>query len=134
MRLRLGGACYAMRRFANPALGHRCLQVAADGSTKLPERIVPVAEARAVAGRSNRRLAVLVAIWIAAVSAIEIDGMRLPRPDDPIGASLDRLTVRQRADVALRALGVDRHPFAADVIAALEDLSRTGPAVLAVET
>lgn len=127
-------AASAMRRFANPALGHRCLQVAADGSTKLPQRIVPAAEARAVAGRSNRRLAVLVAIWIAAVSAIEIDGTRLPRPDDPIGASLDRLTVRQRADVALRALGVDRHPFAADVIAALEDLSRTGPAVLAVET
>ena len=36
----------ALRRFANPTLGHTCAQVGADGSSKLPQRLLPVVAAR----------------------------------------------------------------------------------------
>ena len=35
-------AADALRRFANPALGHTCAQVGTDGSRKLAERVLPV--------------------------------------------------------------------------------------------
>ena len=39
----------ALRRFANPALGHTCAQVGTDGSAKLPQRLLPVVAARQAA-------------------------------------------------------------------------------------
>ncbi|WP_315763469.1 mannitol dehydrogenase family protein [Sphingomonas sp. Y38-1Y] len=51
-------------RFANPAIHHRLIQIAADGSQKLPYRILaPLREAMA-AGRPIERLAVPVAAWL----------------------------------------------------------------------
>ncbi len=51
-------------RFANPAIAHQLIQIAADGSQKLPYRLLePVREARA-AGRPIERLAVPIAAWL----------------------------------------------------------------------
>lgn len=53
-----------LSRFANPAIQHRLVQIAADGSQKLPIRLLaPVREAR-VAGRPIDRLAVPIAAWL----------------------------------------------------------------------
>ena len=46
----------ALRRFANPALGHRCVQVGADGSSKLPQRLLPVVTARRERGTRHREV------------------------------------------------------------------------------
>jgi fructuronate reductase len=51
----------ALRRFANPALGHTCAQVATDGSAKLPQRILPVVAERRRRGLPTERFARAVA-------------------------------------------------------------------------
>ena len=47
----------ALRRFANPALGHTCAQVGADGSSKLPQRLLPVVDARRARSLGTERFA-----------------------------------------------------------------------------
>jgi fructuronate reductase len=59
----------SLRRFANPALGHTCAQVGADGSRKLPQRILPVMDLRRERGLPVDRLALVVAAWLAALEA-----------------------------------------------------------------
>ena len=47
-------AAQTLRRFRNPAIGHRLAQIAWDGSQKLPYRLLDtIAEARAAGGRSR---------------------------------------------------------------------------------
>ncbi|GGM06796.1 mannitol dehydrogenase family protein [Micromonospora yangpuensis] len=70
-----------LARFANPAIRHRTLQVAMDGSQKLPQRILhTVADLRA-AGRSARWAALVVAAWIRFVGGRADDGTALPLQD-----------------------------------------------------
>src|SRR6202041_3233514 len=59
-------AAEALRRFANPVLGHTCAQVGADGSSKLPQRLLPVVAARRERALPTTRFAAVAAIWIAA--------------------------------------------------------------------
>ncbi|WP_326524863.1 mannitol dehydrogenase family protein [Sphingomonas sp.] len=82
-------------RFANPALGHRLIQIAMDGSQKLPQRLLgtivdcrrlgihPAAAVRGVAG------------WMAHVRR---QGAAL---DDPMAAQLATLAVKAADDAAL---------------------------------
>src|SRR4030095_8039517 len=57
-------AAQPLRRFRNPAIGHRLAQIAWDGSQKLPYRLLDtIAEARA-AGLPFARLAKSVAAWM----------------------------------------------------------------------
>src|SRR5262245_26680351 len=53
-----------IERFANPALPHRCYQIAMDGSQKLPQRLLGTIRANLAAGRPFRRLALAVAAWM----------------------------------------------------------------------
>ncbi|MBN3785958.1 mannitol dehydrogenase family protein [Burkholderia sp. Ac-20353] len=53
-----------LERLANPALRHRCDQIAADGSKKLPQRLLAPLRERLAAGASIRRLALAVAAWM----------------------------------------------------------------------
>lgn len=102
----------SLRRFANPALGHTCRQVGADGSQKLAQRILPVVAARQASGLPTGRLALVVAIWLAAGSGLPVGGVALPAVDDPMEDDLRRLA----ADGDLRALaaaGVGGHGDAA---------------------
>ena len=55
----------ALHRFSNPSLGHTCLQVGADGSRKLPQRFLPIVEARLARRLDTSRFATVVASWIA---------------------------------------------------------------------
>lgn len=78
-------AAYAealMRRFANPAIDHRLLQIATDGSQKLPQRLLaPAAEG---AGAAH---AFAVAAWLVFLGGRAEDGAALPL-DDPEAARL----------------------------------------------
>jgi fructuronate reductase len=115
-------AASAVRRFANPATGHRLAQVGADGSLKLPQRFAATV-ARSRAGDGDARWAALtVACWAHAVQRGQVEDPRaadvadalagrrpgpalldLARlgteaPDDPVAADLDRWLHRIETD------------------------------------
>jgi fructuronate reductase len=82
----------ALRRFQNPNLDHTCAKVAADGSRKLPQRFGSIVSARSEAGHDTDRFAVVVALWIALASKLEIQGSVLPSVEDPAGPRLHGAT------------------------------------------
>ncbi|GAA2101877.1 mannitol dehydrogenase family protein [Microlunatus panaciterrae] len=51
-------------RFANPRIRHLLSQIAADGSDKLPVRVLPTLRAERAAGRSGEGAARVVAAWL----------------------------------------------------------------------
>ena len=80
-------------RFANPALCHRTLQIAMDGSQKLPPRLLGTIADRRRAGAEPSLAALGVAAWMRYVSARRSDTGRVLPVDDPLA---DELAVRLR--------------------------------------
>ena len=120
----------SLRRFANPELGHTCRQVGADGSRKLAQRLLPVVDARAHRGLATDRLAVVVAVWLAAVTRLPLQGSVLTDLDDPDAETL-RADVRDRGLLLQAVLGPPVTPaFAAEVVGTLEALATRGLDVL----
>jgi fructuronate reductase len=76
-----------LERFANPALGHRTVQVAMDGSQKLPQRVLHTILGRRAAGATPRWGALVVAAWMRFVQGVADDGRRLPL-DDPLAGEI----------------------------------------------
>jgi fructuronate reductase len=81
-----------LARFANPNTGHTTVQVAMDGSQKLPQRLLGTVRDRIAAGAVPTASAVTVAAWIAYVRAttqgeLEVDGRRIAL-DDPLAPTL----------------------------------------------
>lgn len=69
-----------MARFANPGIAHRTLQIAMDGTEKLPQRwFAPAAELLSTGGDA-RPFALATAIWLAWLCRLQQAGTR---PDDP---------------------------------------------------
>lgn len=88
---------HVLERFANPALRHRTVQVAMDGSQKLPVRLLGTVRDRLAAGALPWHAALAVAAWMTYVArGRDIQGRSLPL-EDPLA---DRLR-------AAAALGVD---------------------------
>lgn len=85
-----GYAAAVLRRFANPALRHRCVQVGADGSRKLAQRLLPVVSLRHRAGADNSGLALVVAAWVASVGGLPLRGQPIPSVEDPESVSVRR--------------------------------------------
>jgi fructuronate reductase len=105
----------ALRRFANPALGHTCTQVGADGSTKLPQRLLPVVAARKERSLDTKGFAVVAAIWIAGA----------------LRAASRRNALHQLSRLALGSLA--GNAFTAEVASVLQRLTTEGPALLEEE-
>ncbi len=53
-----------LERFANPRLRHQLLQIAADGSQKIPVRVLPTLRAERAAGRVPAGAARVLAAWV----------------------------------------------------------------------
>jgi fructuronate reductase len=124
-------AADALKRFTNPDLGHTCLQVGADGSRKLPQRILPVVERAQQAGRSTERYALVVAAWLAAVAGVPVGGRLLPAPDDPVAPRLRTSAQRDLPALVSVALGGGaRRPFHRQVVDAVEGLRADGARAL----
>jgi fructuronate reductase len=121
----------ALRRFANPALGHTCVQVGTDGSSKLPQRLLPVVAAGREHGLATERFAVVAAIWIAAAAGMAVRGARLPALADPIAEALQQ-AARRATPRELSHLALGDTPFTSEVGAALERLATHGLSVLEV--
>ncbi|WP_321797903.1 mannitol dehydrogenase family protein [Caballeronia sp. J97] len=103
-------------RYANPALKHRCAQIAMDGSQKMPPRILSTIQARLDAGQPIERLALAVAAWFTFLRGRADDGARYPI-SDPLAAPLTKAA--QDADTPER------------LVAALLDMNDVFPASLA---
>ncbi len=82
-----------LQRFANPALQHRLLQIAMDGSQKIPQRWLGTVRERLAAGQGIDRLALCVAAWLRFIDGADEQGQALPL-DDPLA---DALRVARRA-------------------------------------
>jgi fructuronate reductase len=108
-------AAYAadlIRRFENPAIRHLCLQIAADGSQKLPPRIFsPAAEALA-RGEDAGAFALATAAWARFLQG-RSDAGAILTPSDPLIEPLSMAAASATPVAALaRALGLqDRLPF-----------------------
>ena len=74
-----------MLRFANPGIAHRTLQIAMDGTEKLPQRWFAPAAELLRAGGDARPFAVATAIWLAWLASLSESGTR---PDDPRAETL----------------------------------------------
>jgi fructuronate reductase len=107
-----------LRRFANPAIGHRTVQVAMDGSQKLPQRVLETIAARRAAGAVPRWATLVVAAWMRFVQGTADDGRDLPL-DDPLAARIRSLLAAAPATpegVVDALLGIDT-VFSADLAA-----------------
>jgi fructuronate reductase len=80
-----------LQRYANPALKHRCAQIAMDGSLKIPPRLLGTIAARLDAGQPFARLALAVAAWITFLRGHADDGTRY-EINDPLAEKLHTLT------------------------------------------
>jgi len=79
-----------IERFANPALAHRTLQIAMDGSQKIPQRWLGTVRDRLAAGVSIDRLALAVAAWLHFLRGVDEAGQRYSI-DDPLAGALAAL-------------------------------------------
>lgn len=108
-----------LARFANPVIRHRTIQVAMDGSQKLPQRVLhTISDLRAV-GHRPRWSALVIAAWMRFVQGRADDGADLPL-DDPLAG-------RIRQTLATTGGAPDK------VVAALFGLSEVFPADLAAD-
>ena len=89
-------------RFANPRIRHELAQVAADGSEKLPVRVLPVVRAERAAGRVPGAGARVLAAWV-----LHLRGLGTPVADPRAerftalaGGDLDRAVPAVLADLA----------------------------------
>lgn len=74
-------------RFANPAIAHRTLQVAMDGSQKLPQRILHTIADRRSAGATPHLAGLVVAAWMRFARGTADGGRSLPL-DDPLAEQI----------------------------------------------
>jgi fructuronate reductase len=89
-----------LARFANPALRHRTLQIAMDGSQKLPQRLVAPWRARLERGLASPTIELAVAAWMAWQRGADMQDRRFV-VDDPLAETTamavgDRTGRRQR--------------------------------------
>ena len=114
-----------LERFANPRMRHRLAQIAADGSQKLPVRILPVLRAERAAGRIPPAAVRVLAAWVC-----HLRGAGAPVDDArsadvvPLAEGALPEAVRRVLDALDPALGADDDVRAA-VVASAQDLERS---------
>jgi len=82
-----------LQRFANPALAHRCLQIAMDGSQKLPQRLLGTVRDRLADGAPIDHLALALAAWCTHLRGCDEAGHGY-NVDDPLAPALTALAAR----------------------------------------
>jgi fructuronate reductase len=84
-------------RFGNPANGHRCAQVAMDGSQKIPQRWIAVAAERLENGEEINAIALATAGWIRYVYGVnELD--ENINIQDPLAIEFTAIAAKHRYD------------------------------------
>lgn len=107
-----------LHRFANPATGHTTVQVAMDGSVKLPQRLLGTVRDRLAAGAVPEHAALVVAAWMAYVRAASSGALvvagRGVTLDDPLAGALADAAAGPVEGLADRLLRVEA-VFGADL-------------------
>jgi fructuronate reductase len=86
-----------IERFGNPANGHRCAQIAMDGSQKIPQRWVAVASERLAKGLDVNAIALATAGWVRYVYGInELD--EKVAIQDPLAAEFSAIAAKHSYD------------------------------------
>jgi fructuronate reductase len=94
-----------LERFGNPALRHRTIQIAMDGSQKLPMRLLGTIRDRRRAGAEPVMASLGVAAWMRFVSARRSDDGRALTVDDPLADAIaEQLGGREDAEPVVRSL------------------------------
>ncbi|MBF8184346.1 mannitol dehydrogenase family protein [Nonomuraea sp. K274] len=96
-----------LTRFANPGLRHRVAQIAADGSQKLPQRLLDPARDRLAGGHEPRWIALVVAGWMRHVTTSR-------ELDDPLAGRLRGDATATAAATVNRLLAIEE-VFGADL-------------------
>jgi fructuronate reductase len=106
-------------RYRNPAIRHRCWQIAMDGSQKLPQRILGTLSENRAADRASPGLILAVAAWMRYVGGIDEAGQPI-EVKDPLAARLRALSdgAATPAGKVAALLGV-REVFGPEAAAAL---------------
>lgn len=86
-----------LARFANPAIAHRCKQIAMDGSQKLPQRLFAPALDFIAKGQSFESCALATAVWLRFVQGTDAQGQPLAL-DDPLAEGLRRAVADAKGD------------------------------------
>lgn len=95
-----------LTRFANPNLGHTTIQVAMDGSQKLPVRVLGTVADRLAAGEVPHYGALLVAAWMVFIyRGHDANGKPLAL-DDPLAVTLREAAAGSASGLAGRMLGL----------------------------
>ncbi|AEE47408.1 mannitol dehydrogenase family protein [Cellulomonas fimi] len=110
-------------RFANPNTGHTTVQVAMDGSAKLPQRLLGTVRDRLAAGAVPTAAAATLAAWMSYVHAtthggLEVAGRKVSL-DDPLADALASAADGPVDGLVDRLLAV-REVFGADLAASSE--------------
>jgi fructuronate reductase len=110
-----------LERFANPALPYRTLQVAMDGSQKLPGRLLDTVRARRRVGAEPAVAALGVAAWMRYVAVRRDDRGRPLAVDDPLADAIaervgGRLEPAQIADALLPMSAIFGDELGADAV------------------
>ncbi|MEN3318245.1 MAG: fructuronate reductase [Mycobacterium sp.] len=129
-------------RFANPALPHTTIQVAADGSQKIGPRLLSTVSGRAAQGASARWAALGIAGWaLHVVDPVDAAGRSIqlsdPRADDlrdmttglPVAEAVRRLVT----DSSVTGDASDNTEFTNRVISLADDVYRHGSAAMLAE-
>jgi fructuronate reductase len=99
-----------LERFANPGIRHRCVQIAMDGSQKLPQRLFATVADLAAAGVDLDLIALPLAAWTRFCAGRSDSGAALPL-DDPLGDVIRQSLAAAGSNPAARVdaiLGLDR--------------------------
>jgi fructuronate reductase len=101
-----------LSRFANPRIRHTLAQIAADGSQKVPIRVLPVLRGERAAGRSGAGAIRVLAAWID-----HLRGVGVPVSDAGAGPYQERAAASSKAVLELLAPDLAADP---EVVSALE--------------
>ena len=104
-----------LERFANPRIQHRLAQIAADGSQKLPVRVLPVLRAERAAGRLPMAATRILGAWVC-----HLRGVGVPVDDAGAPPAGDARAILTALDPAL----AEDDAIVAAVAAHAEELGR----------
>jgi fructuronate reductase len=114
-------------RFANPRMRHRLDQIAADGSQKLPVRILPTVRRERAAGRLPQGASLVLAAWVchlrgagSPIADVRADQV-VPLAEGPLPAAVPRVLAALDPSLA------DDGELVAAVLTQAEALGQPGP-------
>jgi fructuronate reductase len=95
-----------LRRFENPTIGHRLVQIAMDGSRKLPPRVLGTLRDLRQSGHPAQAPLQLVAAWMHWVGGTDDDGTSHP-VDDPLAERLVQASHGDAQAAVTALLGIE---------------------------